>query len=406
MKGIARSERVWRVDGLRLEARKQFVASDAPIVGRTAQLSALIRLWRECRHGGLRSVLVLGDPGIGKSRLVSEMLAHAELGREAALLELHCSPFHKDEPLFPVLDQLRRSISTDGGVVSAGTLKTDVTDADQQGWVAARELVALLSGEPDVQLVGLTARGRKEKAFGVLQSMFDTISMFRTLLLVVEDLHWADATTIEFLHRFILLSFQTERFCRVYLSERRCRPRVSDIRFDEVIDVPRLSSEEVDELIQAIAGSAKLPRSAREAIAERSDGVPLYVEELAKAVLGGDLLYETRQPVAITRAERDTQRSVPMTLHDSLIARIDRLPIKMEIAQAAAAIGRDFSSNILRIVLGYRGHEVEHGLRLLVDAQILKADRTRSGYFTFKHSLMRDAVYEVCLCRRLERLST
>lgn len=392
MKGISSPVRLWRVDGLRLRGPvKHFSHWDTPIFGRTGQLDALMRLWEEAKNGNLRSVLVRGDPGIGKSRLVSEVLTHAEPGRDSVLLEFQCSPFHSHEPLFPVLDQLRRSIIPQGSVGSSAPFQALVADTSQERRDAAQVLIALVSGDPDGHFSGLTARGRKERTFGAIQSVLDTISIFRTLLIIVEDLHWADPSTIEFFHRFVHDPARRNALA-VFTCRSEATSQLSGMRFDEIVDVPRLSYDEVNQLIDAIAGSAELPRPVRAAIADRSDGVPLYVEELAKSVLDGDQLSPSQQ--------RDVNvTSIPMTLHDSLLARIDRLSVKMEIPQAAAAIGREFSSHVLKTALGYRGSEVENALRRLISAQVVKADPGRPGHFIFKHSLMRDAIYESMLSK-------
>lgn len=393
MKGIASPVRLWRVDGLRLRGPvKHFAHWDTPIFGRSGQLDALMRLWEEAKNGNLRSVLVLGDPGIGKSRLVSEVLTHAEPGRDSVLLEFQCSPFHSHEPLFPVLDQLRRSIIPQGSAGSSAPFQALVADTSQERRDAAQVLIALVSGDPDGHFSGLTARARKERTFGAIQSVLDTISIFRTLLIIVEDLHWADPSTIEFFHRFVHDPARRNALA-VFTCRSEATSQLSGMRFDEIVDVPRLSYGEVNQLIDAIAGSAELPRPVRAAIVERSDGVPLYVEELAKSVLDGDQLSQPSQ-------QRDLNvTSIPMTLHDSLIARIDRLSVKMEIPQAAAAIGREFSSHVLKTALGYRGSEVENALRRLISAQVVKADPGRPGHFIFKHSLMRDAIYESMLSK-------
>ncbi|MGH6809754.1 MAG: ATP-binding protein, partial [Ensifer adhaerens] len=393
MKGIASPVRLWRVDGLRLRGPvKHFAHWDTPIFGRSGQLDALMRLWEEAKNGNLRSVLVLGDPGIGKSRLVSEVLTHAEPGRDSVLLEFQCSPFHSHEPLFPVLDQLRRSIIPQGSAGSSAPFQALVADTSQERRDAAQVLIALVSGDPDGHFSGLTARARKERTFGAIQSVLDTISIFRTLLIIVEDLHWADPSTIEFFHRFVHDPARRNALA-VFTCRSEATSQLSGMRFDEIVDVPRLSYGEVNQLIDAIAGSAELPRPVRAAIAERSDGVPLYVEELVKSVLDGDQLSQPSQ-------QRDLNvTSIPMTLHDSLIARIDRLSVKMEIPQAAAAIGREFSSHVLKTALGYRGSEVENALRRLISAQVVKADPGRPGHFIFKHSLMRDAIYESMLSK-------
>lgn len=393
MKGISSPVRLWRVDGLRLRGPvKHFSHWDTPIFGRTGQLDALMRLWEEAKNGNLRSVLVRGDPGIGKSRLVSEVLTHAEPGRDSVLLEFQCSPFHSHEPLFPVLDQLRRSIIPQGSAGSSAPFQALVADTSQERRDAAQVLIALVSGDPDGHFAGLTARGRKERTFGAIQSVLDTISIFRTLLIIVEDLHWADPSTIEFFHRFVHDPARRNALA-VFTCRSEATSQLSGMRFDEIVDVPRLSYDEVNQLIDAIAGSAELPRPVRAAIADRSDGVPLYVEELAKSVLDGDQLSQPSQ-------QRDLNvTSIPMTLHDSLLARIDRLSVKMEIPQAAAAIGREFSSHVLKTALGYRGSEVENALRRLISAQVVKADPGRPGHFIFKHSLMRDAIYESMLSK-------
>ncbi|RDJ13055.1 AAA family ATPase [Rhizobium grahamii] len=393
MKGIASSVRVWRIDGIRLRGAVERIAHwDTPIFGRGEQLDALMRLWDDAKIGGQRSVLVQGEPGIGKSRLVSEVLTHAEPGRDSVLMEFQCSPFHSHEPLFPVLDQLRRSVLPEGNVGASAPLQTLERDASQERRDAAQVLVALLSGDPDFHFAGLTARGRKERTFGAIRSVLDTISMFRTLLIVVEDLHWADPSTLEFFQRFIDDPARRNTLA-VFTCRSEATAQLSEMRFDEVVDVPRLSYGQVNQLIEAITGSADTPEPVRAAIADRSDGVPLYVEELVKSVMDGDQLPHASQG-------RDLHvTSIPMTLHDSLIARIDRLPMKMEIPQTAAAIGREFSSHILKMALGYRGSEVDNALRHLISAQVVKADQGRAGHFVFKHSLMRDAIYESMLSK-------
>lgn len=393
MKGIASSVRLWRVDGFRLRGPVQhFDHWETPIFGRVEQLDALMRLWDVAKRGGQRSVLVQGDAGIGKSRLVAEVLTHAESGRDCVLLEFQCSPFHSHEPLFPVLDQLRRSILPQGDGGSSTPLQALAEGANRERRDAALELIALLSDDPDPHFVELTARGRKERTFGAIQSVLDTISIFRTLLIVVEDLHWADPSTIEFFQRFVDNPARRNTLA-VFTCRSEAAAQLSGIHVNEVVDVPRLSFGEVHQLIEAIAGSAKLPQPVRAAIADRSDGVPLFVEELAKSVLESDQLSGPRH-------EHDLRvTSIPMTLNDSLIARIDRLPIKIEIAQAAAAIGREFSSHVLKIALGYRGSEVERALRHLISAQVVKADPGRPSYYVFKHSLMRDAIYESLLSK-------
>ncbi|WFU50523.1 AAA family ATPase [Sinorhizobium terangae] len=393
MKGIASSVRLWRVDGLRLGGPvKHFAHWDTPIFGRVGQLDALMRLWNEAKCGARRSVLVQGDPGIGKSRLVAEVLTHAEPGQDSVLLEFQCSPFHSHEPLFPVLDQLRRAILPQASIGTSALFQALVTDTSQERRDTAQALIALLSGDPHGHFAGLTARGRKERTFSAIESVLDTLSLFRTLLIVVEDLHWADPSTIEFFQRFVHDPARRNALA-VFTCRSEATSQLSDMRFDAIVDVPRLSNGEVNQLIEAITGSAALPRSVRAAIADRSDGVPLYVEELAKSVLDGKHLSEAKQ-------EREVNlTSVPMTLHDSLIARIDRLAIKMEIPQAAAAIGREFSSHVLKTALGYRGSEVENALRRLISAQVVKADPGRPDHYIFKHSLMRDAIYESMLSK-------
>ncbi|RVG05281.1 adenylate/guanylate cyclase [Sinorhizobium meliloti] len=393
MKGIAESVRLWRVDGLGSRGPvKHHAHWETPIFGRVGQLDALMRLWGEAKSGAMRSVLVQGDPGIGKSRLVSEALTHAEPGRDSVLIEFHCSPFHSHEPLFPVLDLLRRSFTPQESVGPSAPFQALVSETSQERSDAAQLLIALLSGDPDGKFAGLTARGRKERTFGAIQSVLDTISMFRTLLIVVEDLHWADPSTIEFFQRFVHDSARRNTLA-VFTCRSEATWQLPDMRLDGIIDVPRLSSGEVNQLMEAVAGDAELPRRVRAAIADRSDGVPLYVEELVKSVLDGDHLPQA------SRERSLNVTSVPMTLHDSLIARIDRLAIKMEIPQTAAAIGREFSSHVLKIALGYRGSEVENALRRLSSAQVVKADPGRPGHFIFKHSLMRDAIYESMLSK-------
>ena len=401
LKGIAKPVTVWRVDGLRDDPHDAVTSanlSDLRMVNRKSEVKRLGTLWQLAKQGKGRTVFLCGEPGIGKSRLVEEMYRHVAKER-ADVLRYQCSPFHSNDALYPMLNQLRHAARLANGSTGSGDMRLLEPSFAQAGLNVA-ETSSLLSPLLQIQDAArprgdvLDAQGRKEKTFQALFALFDGYVRKARVLMIFEDLHWADPTTLEYLERFI--DRINDRTVLVLITCRQdIAVRWADGPNCELLNLSRLSTDEVSELISLVAGNGKFPDQVSSLIAERSDGVPLFAEELSKAIIESGLLgYEETE----TRAAVDHQ-VIPMTLRDSFIARLDRHAESRETVQTAAAIGREFSSTVLAEVIGEQPGKIETVLGSLVKSNIIIPDPQMPDTFTFKHALMRDAAYETMLRR-------
>ena len=337
-----------RESGFALDSSEDF----GPLVGREAELTALRHAWADATAGNIRTVLLIGEAGIGKSRLVRE-LDHA-VGSTAGLRQVfQCSALHRENPLWPVLQRLP----------SAATLLERMADqgAGYDRARAQREIVEAVATR-------LLSVGSDGPAF-----------------LVFEDAQWADRATVELIQRLAvadlpLLLIVTSRPER----EPRLGARANLLR----MSLPRLDAHAAGALLASVAGHRRLSARLRSEILARSDGIPLFVEEITKAVLEA--------------APSGTPVSVPATLRDSLIARLDISPTAKTAAQIAACIGREFDEHLLFRVADVSSDELRDGLAALLKVSLVLT--TAAGQFRFKHALVCDIAYESLLTPRRQRL--
>ena len=396
-KGFQSPVRAWRVvaNNEREGLEGLDPVQDTPVVGRVRETEQLASALREAAAGKSRVVLLTGDAGLGKSRLASEFARRAEADG-VRRINLHCSAHSQEAPLRPFIRQLQRANNIDA---DAGGAHTDLialapgTGSDDTALLA--RLLGLHATE-SAAIQGLTPAQRLDRTIEALIQQLQLLSRQDVVLVVFEDAHWADPTSLSLLERAV----RSARFGRALIlitARPEFRPNwLGESHVDEIALRP-MGPAEAAEMIYRIAGSRGLAPAVRRAILDRADGVPLFLEELTRSTLeiaadsGGDL-----------NAELD----LPMTLQDSLLARLDRLGPAKQVAQVAAVIGRRFPRRLLESLCELKPDEQIRSLQRLADSGLITAERS-SEYdaYVFRHVLVQETAYGTLLRAERRRLN-
>jgi DNA-binding winged helix-turn-helix (wHTH) protein/tetratricopeptide (TPR) repeat protein len=367
----------------------------SPLVGRGEELDALVRRWEQAKRGSGRVVLLTGEAGIGKSR-TARALQDRLAGEPYAALVYHCSPHHRDTALYPIVTQLLRTAGIRGSDSPQTKLeKLEATLAATGAWPAEQValLAALLSipGGERYPAPDLTPQHFKERVLDALMEGIRRLCARGPVLAVFEDLHWIDPTSLEQLSNAVE-AIPGLPLLLVATARPEFVPPWPNHWHTAVMPLTRLAPADVETLIGGVAQGKALPLEVAAEIVARTDGVPLFVEELTKTLLESGLLQD-----AGDRWELDGPlplRAIPSTLHASLLERLDRLASVKDLAQIAAAIGPDFSHGLLAAVADVAGQELGAGLAQLVAAGLVTQRGTPpDATYRFKHTLVRDAVY-------------
>jgi class 3 adenylate cyclase/predicted ATPase len=398
VKGLAApvtSFRVLRESGIssRFEALR---TGETPLIGRDEELELLRGRWAQVKAGRGQVVLISAEPGIGKSRLAETFRLSLE-GEPHTRLRYFCSPHHQDSALFPFIAQLERAAGFEREDTPTTRLEKlealVVANAPAEGDVQlAAELLSVPSNDRYPALE-LTPQRKKEKTFEALLRQLAGLARREPVLMIFEDLHWADPSSRE------LLDLTVEQIGRLpVLLAATFRPEFQTPWLGQphvtALSLRRLTWDESEELVRGfVANSAALPSELLNEIIERTDGVPLFLEELTKAVL------ENVSAGAQISATPFASLAVPATLHASLMARLDRLgSAAKEIAQVGAAIGREFSYELLAATAQRTEAELREAVGRLVDAGLVfQRGQSLEATFLFKHALVQEAAHSTLL---------
>jgi class 3 adenylate cyclase/predicted ATPase len=402
LKGYTAAIEAWAVVGEGpLESRFEAVRTSrlTDFVGRDRELQLLLGLKELAWRGQGQIALIAGEPGIGKSRL-TEVLSEHIANESHTRLRYQCSPYHTSSALFPFTTQIVRAAGITGDDTPGQrldklerALTTPGTGELTVPLFAALLSIPLGNRYPPLHL---SAAQQRRHTFTALLDQLEFQARQRPLLIVFEDLHWADATSLE------LLALAAKRIENLpILAIVTSRPEAAAAwkapTATTTLPLGRLQLAEASAIIRGIAGQS-LPDSLVSAIVERSDGVPLFIEESTKAVLeaknvGRDPGRQTAQAMA--------SFTVPASLRDSLMARLDRLSPVKEVAQIGSVIGRDFSFALLRTVAGMDDEALKAALAQLETAGLLSSSKIGAdATYAFKHALVQEAAYESLLRSR------
>jgi len=409
VKGIAEPVAAWAVEGVsdsesRFEAVRAAGLTD--LIDREDELDFLLERQRLAWKGEGQIVLISGEPGIGKSRLAAA-LAERIASEPHTRLRYQCSPYHTNSALRPFIAQLERAAgfkADDSSEQRLDKLEAPLAMSASRIEGVAPLFAALLSipfGERYPPLA-LSPTQQRRRTLAALLDQFEGLARQQPILLSFEDAHWADATSLE------LLDLTVERVRQLpVLALFTFRPEFEPpwVGLPNVgsLTLGRLSSNDVENMVARVTAGRVLPVEVMEQIVSKTDGNPLFVEELTKTVLETRILVEDAE---VYRLEGPLPPlAIPETLQDSLMARLDRLAPVREIAQLGAAIGREFSYSLVRALVGRDESALKHGLAQLEQAGLVfRRGQPPDAVYSFKHVLVRDAAYESLLRSRRQQL--
>jgi class 3 adenylate cyclase/tetratricopeptide (TPR) repeat protein len=400
LKGIAGRVRAWaalRASSAEGRFEALHTAGLTALVGRDEELELLLRRWARAKCGEGQVVLLSGESGIGKSRLTVALM-ESLAGEPYTRLRYFCSPQHTDSAFYPIIGQMERA----AGFAHDDTPKAKLDKLDAvlaQGATSKQDTALLaemlsLSNDGRYPTLDLTPQQRRHKTLEALNAQMETLSRSNPLLMILEDAHWADPTSLEAFSRVVdrirslpvllLVTFRPE-FEPPWIG----RPHVTALTLN------RLVERDIDAMIDRVVGNKQIPTSLRQDIIERTDGIPLFVEEMTKAVLEAGSEAAAAQAVSTVPSPLV---AVPASLQASLMARLDRLGPAKEVAQIGAAMGREFSYELLAAVVRKPEAELQSELnRLVVAGLLFRQGVTPHATYLFKHALVQDAAYGTLL---------
>ncbi|MBI3247899.1 MAG: AAA family ATPase [Deltaproteobacteria bacterium] len=405
LKGIFAPLTVYRITGASAAQSRFEVAVRSgltPLIGRESELGVLRQRWEQAKTGAGQVVLLSGEPGIGKSRLV-QVLKEQVRAEGATRIEFRCSPYHQNSALYPIIDHLQRLLQFAHEDAPAEKLKKLEDALESRGGVTPplqSERVSLLAallflphpaGYPPITV---SPQKQKEQTQAALVAWLLEEAERAVVYCAWEDLHWADPSTLEILTLF-LGQVPTTRVLTLLTFRPEFMPPWSPRSYLSQLTLSRLGPPHVEAMVTQVMGASTLPAAVVQQIVAKTDGVPLFVEELTKTVV---------ESVGAIH-ELPLQLGIPVTLQDALMARLDRLGPTREIAQLGATIGREFSYELLHAVSSLDEAALQHGLQQLVEAELLyQRGLLPQARYLFKHALIQDTAYQSLLKSRRQQL--
>jgi predicted ATPase/class 3 adenylate cyclase len=401
IKGFRQPVDVWQVIGAS-EVDSRFEAlrgTMTPLVDREEEIDLLMRRWEGAKGGNGCIVLISGEPGIGKSRIVQTVLERLS-SEPHTRLRYYCSPHHQDNALYPYIAQVERAAGIKRGDTAEqrlDKLEALLAQATNDVTEIAPLFAELLSIPIDGRYpsLNLTPQKRKQKMLRAKITQLEGLAARRPVLIVSEDVQWIDPSSLELLEMSIERLLTLPILLIVTFRPEFTPPWVGHPHVT-LLSLNRLSPRHRAEMIRQVTRGKVLPKQITEQIIDRTDGVPLFVEELTKAVVESGMLTETGDRYVMPGPAPPL--AVPSTLHDSLMARLDRLSPVREVAQIAAALGRQFSYELISAIAPMTRQQLDDALEQLVAAELIfRRGTPPDAEYTFKHALVQEAAYESSL---------
>ena len=375
--------------------------SISTLVGRAEEIQFLHERWQRACGGDGQAVLMSGEPGIGKSRLLQELKERVATD-QAICVEFHCSPYHTNSALYPVVESLQHRLqfaADDTAETKLDKLQTTCaasqfvkTDPMSLSLLAALFSLPQPASSPPLSY---SPQKQKERTYETLVRWLMEDSEDTAVCCVWEDLHWADPSTLELLALY-LDQVPIARMLSVLVYRPEFTPPWVNRSHMTQFTLSRLGQPDVVAIVARVTDGKPLPDQIMQDIAAKTDGVPLFVEELTKTVLESGMVqpvddhYELTEPLSAL--------AIPVTLHDSLMARLDRLPLAKGVAQLGATVGREFSYTLLSATDLVVEESLQQGLQQLVEAELIyQRGYPPDAQYTFKHALIQDTAYQSLL---------
>src|SRR5262245_1654517 len=404
LKGWAEPMPAWQVLGASgVESGSEVMHKSKPptLYGREEEIELLLRRWRHATLGEGRVVMLTGEAGIGKSHIARAFDERLH-GEAHVTLRYFCSAHHTNSALFPFSSQLERAAGFERGDSPAEKLsKLNIlvarSTADPEHFAVLARLLALPASD-GYRLQELSPQKGKERTLRVLLAQLEGLAVRQPLFVIFEDVQWVDPTSLE------LLATTVERVQQLPMlllitARSEFMPPWPSYPHTTTLPLTRLGRRDGAALIERVTGGKALPKEVMNEILGRTDGVPLFIEELTKTVLEGGLLQECDGAYVLERPL--PALAIPTTLHASLMARLDRSPPVREVAQIGAVAGRDFHYELLNAVAGLMRDHLEEALNQLVQSELIfRRGEIPHAVYSFKHVLVRDAAYASLLKNR------
>jgi class 3 adenylate cyclase/tetratricopeptide (TPR) repeat protein len=376
-----------------------------PLVGRDEEIRLLLSRWEGAKAGEGHVVLLTGEPGIGKSRIVQAFRDHVR-GDAVAVLRYYCSPFYVHSALHPVLDQLERAAGLKKGdppEVKLDKLEALLSQGCREVTRAAALLAPLLSIPTGQRYPPLEVAPERKKSL-MLDALLEQLAGMATgpLLILLEDAHWIDPTSTE-LFQLIIERIQRLPVLLIIAYRPSFTPPWTGFPHLTSLSLSHLSHRQAATLVDKVTRGRQLPPEVLDHIVKRTDGVPLYIEELTKTLLESGALEPAGDGLRLSGPL--PLLSIPESLHDSLMARLDRLSGVKDVAHLAATLGRVFSHELLAAVSSLDAAALEKALDQLIDAELIyQRGAPPEIIYEFKHALVQDAAYNSLLRSKRQQL--
>lgn len=398
LKGVSEPMRLWLITGESPSRERIEVASIlTSFVGREPERSVLEQTWKDSRAGHSRFVLLRGDPGMGKSRLAGLFCDEVQF-QAADLASMRSTPYNSNSPFHPVIELIERKFELDHVQTSVERLErveeglAGLELAEPEAIVLLASLLSIPVGDRYAPL-DLSPARRRTRTMQLLVNFITAIARAGPALLLVEDLHWADTSTLELLELLVTTAPDVPMLA---IFTARCEFDVGWAAAPALrtIELSRFQRVEVEAMVRSVALGKALPSEVLRQIMIRSDGVPLFVEELTRSILDSGALSER---AVSWEAVGPVVAEIPATMDASLTSRIDRLGASRATAQLAATIGREFSLELLREVSERDEATIRQDLERLLQAGLAWSADDDTDHLVFKHALVRDAAYNSLL---------